>query len=324
MSEKETTALESDSRTTAIDISVVVVTYNSSGCIEECVRSLQHQQCVRSEIIVVDNLSPDSTVAVVRKMGSTVRLFANTENIGFGRGCNQGFEASRGRFVYFMNPDARLEQADGLAQMVRAMEKNLRWGLAGTRVVTEDGRVEEPETSYPDQERVHSDFSKLPGKIAWVFGASMIVRREIFQSLKGFDPGFFLSSEETDLCLRIRQQGWEIGNIPEVSIRHIGQASERGNDPYVTYLRRMTGMLRFRGKHYTDEDARRLARRDLLRSSFRREWYRLTSSFSGRSSTAWQKHRKYAGVSEASRLYLEKGLSDSKASCPACQCSRGM
>jgi len=288
-----------------LDVSVIIVTFNSAPCISECLDSVLRQQGVRLEVIVVDNASGDKTVDVVRGLGTNIRLLTNQENIGFGRGCNQGFAASHGRFLLFLNPDAFVEQRDGVAQLCRIMRQNIRWGLAGTRVTEADGTIECPASaSYPDQHRVRCDFSNLPGKIAWVFGASLFVRREVFVAVAGFDPGFFLTSEETDLCLRIRQHGWEIGFVPEITVRHIGAASEQGIDPYDTWLRRVPGMYRFWSKHYPPRDVRRLLRKDWFRASFRRRWYAVMAWFGGNDSVAWRKYRRYAGISEAARQFM--------------------
>jgi GT2 family glycosyltransferase len=242
----------------------------------------------------------------VRKCGPGIRLLTNQTNLGFGRACNQGADAGHGRFLFFLNPDAQLERPDGLWRLCHVMEQNPGWGLAGTRVLSPDGTNEAaPAMDYPNQRHCRRDFSQLPGKIAWVLGASMIVRREVFAALGGFDPQFFLYSEETDLCLRIRKQGLEIGFVPEVTVRHIGQVSERGNDQYETRLRSMSGLHRFWAKHYPVEDVLKMVRRDWLRASFRRQWYGLMARFSGRGSRAWTKHREYAAVSEASRRFLQ-------------------
>jgi len=290
----------------SLQVSTVVVTYNSAGCIEACLKSLLRQERVSGEIIVVDNRSADNTVQIVRNCGPEIRLLANQSNIGFGRACNQGADISHGGFLYFLNPDAQFERPDGLSRLCQVMEQNPSWGLAGTRVLSPAGTNEAaPATNYPSQRHCRRDFSQLPGRIAWVLGASMLVRREIFAALGGFDPQFFLYSEETDLCLRIRQYGLEIGFVPEVTVRHIGQVSERGNDQYQTRLRSMTGLHLFWVKHYPPDDVLRMVRRDWFRASFRREWYGFMARFGGRGSRAWAKHREYAAVSEASRRFLQ-------------------
>jgi GT2 family glycosyltransferase len=267
--------------------------------------SVLKQRGVRFELVVIDNASTDNTLKLLRSAGPNVHVLANSENVGFGRACNQGFLASSGRFIFLLNPDAWLEGEESLLQLCRAMEQNINWGLAGTRVTEPDGVTESPPASfYPDQHRLQGQFAKLPGNIAWVLGASMFVRREVFSAVEGFDPGFFLTSEETDLCLRIRQQGWEIGFVREVTVRHIGFASEMGIDPYLTWLRRVPGIYRFWSKHFAEADARRLLWKDWIRASLRRQWYGTLAKFLGRESIAWNKHRRYAGISEAAWRFL--------------------
>ena len=166
-----------------MDISVVIVTYNSAGQIENCLASLVSQTGVAYEVIVVDNASQDESLARTRQF-SQVRVMASPENLGFGRGCNLGFAASTGRYVYLLNPDTRLTDDRALTDVCRSMAAHPQWGMAGTRVRSADGHHEDqPATEYPGQRHVRHDFSKLPGRIAWIIGASMIVRREVFQQI---------------------------------------------------------------------------------------------------------------------------------------------
>ncbi len=292
-------------------MSVIIVTYNSKPCIAQCLQSVYSQTGISFEILVIDNASSDGTPVLLAELAPGTRTYCNHENVGFGRACNQAFVASRGRFLFLLNPDARIQQTDGLSRLVGAMERNPRWGLAGTRLVKEDGRVEsDGEWQYPDQDKTRCDFSRLPGRLAWVSGASMFIARSVFAEVGGFDPGFFLSSEETDLCLRVRQKGWEVGMVDDVSIEHIGFASEAGSDPYDTWLKRVPGVYRFWSKHYPAEDTLRLVRRDRFRATFRRELYGLASRFTGEGSSAWRKHRTYAGISQASKDFLAQAASN--------------
>lgn len=286
-----------------MDISVIIVTYNSADQIAACLRSVISQSGVAFEIIVVDNASKDDTLAQLARFN--VRVIASTENLGFGRGNNLGFTSSSGRYIYLLNPDACLEGNDALKKMCQAMDANPRWGIAGTRVCSPAGKVESPPAyRYPGQRHTRSDFSKLPGKIAWVLGGSLGIRREVFSVLGGFDSEFFHASEDTDLCLRARKQGWEIGSLEDVTVYHIGQASERGQDPYELCKHKITGMLRFRQKHYSMSDTLRLTRRDVYRAGFRMICHRVEAWFQPPQSQAWQKHRQYLAIWEVSRKFL--------------------
>ncbi len=280
-----------------MDVSVIIVTYNSASSINDCLRSVQAQRDVEGETIVIDNASGDETVSIARGFES-VRLIENRENIGFGRACNQSFKVSKGRYIYLLNPDAQLIDTDALATLCRAVSENKSWGMAGSRVVSATGEEKKPATTYPDQSHVGKDFSRLPGRIAWVVGASMIVRREVYAELGGFDPDFFLYSEETDFCLRLRQRGYEIGFVENAAVRHIGGASESGRDPYDVWTRRSQGLYLFWQKHYPPSDVERLLRRNRIRARYRMLVNGWLAKLQPQGSATWQKHRRYRAVWE--------------------------
>lgn len=287
-----------------VDVSVIIVTFNSAAHIERCVRSVQTQRGITFEIIVVDNASADGTLKQLEKLNC--RILANPRNLGFGQGNNLGFRSCNGRYIYLLNPDARLTAPDALARICRRMEANPRWGMAGTSIRSSEGQTESPPAfGYPGSRHVHRDFSQLPGKIAWVMGASMFIRRELYEMLRGFDPDFFLYSEETDFCLRMRELGFEIGHVPEVAVEHVGAASEDTQDPYELSARKLRGLLRFRQKHYPPEDCIFLAKRDLYRAKFRMHWNASLALFQARRSKWWRKSRVYRAISEVSRQFLE-------------------
>lgn len=280
-----------------MDVSVIIVTYNSASSIGDCLRSVQAQRDVERETVVVDNASGDQTVSIVRGFKS-VRLIENRENIGFGRGCNQGFTVSKGGYIYLLNPDAELIGTNALTTLCHEICEHKTWGMAGSRVVPATGEEKRPATTYPDQSHVGKDFSRLPGRIAWVVGASMIVRREVYAELGGFDPEFFLYSEETDFCLRLRQRGYEIGFVENAAVRHIGGASESGRDPYDVWTRRSQGLYLFWQKHYPPADVERLLRRNRIRARYRMLVNGWLAKLQRQGSSTWQKHRRYRAVWE--------------------------
>ena len=285
------------------DISVIIVTYNSSECMQACLDSLWSQKGVDYEVIVVDNASSDDTLLTVRN--NRCLLLENEENIGFGRACNLGISRSTGRYIFLLNPDARLTDEGDLAQVCRLMDENLQWGLSGAKVLSSNGSLESPPArEYPGQKHVQRDFSKLPGSISWVIGAAMVIRRDLCLRLGGFDPAYFLYSEETDLCLRIRELGYEIGWMENIVVRHIGGESEKGVDPFDTACRKLRGLLTFRIKHYTPEECGFLANRDRRRSFLRMLTNGFIAFLRGKKSREWEKYRMYRGVWETSRDYL--------------------
>jgi GT2 family glycosyltransferase len=287
-----------------MDVSVIIVTYDSASSIADCLTSVLEQQGVEREVLVIDNASSDQTLNVVRTSPAKTTLIENRENVGFGRACNQGFAASEGRHIYLLNPDAQLISPNALATLCRALSEHKTWGMAGSRVVSATGEWKRPATTYPDESHVGKDFSALPGKIAWVVGASMIIRREVYSELGGFDPEFFLYSEETDFCLRSRQRGYEIGLVEDAAVRHIGGASESGRDPYEVWTRRANGLHLFWQKHYPPADVEKLLRRNRFRARYRMLVNGWLARFQSPKSNAWQKHRRYRAVWETSKSLL--------------------
>jgi GT2 family glycosyltransferase len=286
-----------------MDVSIITVTYRSAECIAECINSVLRQEGVKLEMIIVDNASSDDTAKTLRGFTGQIKFLQNHDNVGFGRACNQGFVESKGRYVYFLNPDARLGQAEGLAKLCEFMDANPRVGMAGTGFLRGSDKCSPPSTIYPGQRSARNDFERLPGKIAWVIAASIIVRRAVYSQMGGFDPDFFLYSEDTDFCLRLRKLGYEIGYLPAVEVSHIGGHSETDQDPYEVWLRRSNGMHLFWKKHFSPQDVARLIRRDKWRAGYRMSVYQLASLVQGQRSNVWKKHRRYKGIWTSCRLF---------------------
>ncbi len=287
-----------------MDVSVIIVAYNAADYLTKCVESVNAQVGVTCEAIVVDNGSTDNTAAVLK--GLKCRVVYTEKNVGFGPGNNLGSSVSSGRYVHLLNADAWLMGNNALAELCHQMDANPKWGMVGTKVLSLDGTIQAlPDTEYPAQRHVHRDFSKLPGKIAWLLGASMFVRREVYEKLGGFDPAFYpIYSEETDFCLRVRELGYEINYLPDVAITHVGGSSEDLRDPYEASMRKLRGLLKFRQKHYPPNDCIFLAKRDLRRARFRMFWSGLLARLQPPRSRIWRKYRQYQGIWEVSHQYL--------------------
>lgn len=247
-----------------IDISVLVVNYNTADLVKQCIESLLSQRDVRFEVIVVDNNSRDHSLAVLQAYQSRITFIANMDNKGFGKANNQAFALSTGRYIFMLNPDAVCLTDHDLSRLTQFMDAELSYGLIGTRIVNNQDQVEQTAYyHYPHQQQTKADFSRLPGELATVLGASMVVRREVFEQVKGFDEDFFLYGEETDLCLRIRKLGYGIGYCESVTVKHVGSASEKGNPPTEILRKKKAGKLLFYRKHYPIADVRAIVRRDL-------------------------------------------------------------
>lgn len=213
------------------DLSVIIVNYNTADLLVGCLNSIYAQSGCKYEIIVVDNASHDNSQNIVRNEFPSVKLIANDSNIGFSRANNKALKITEGKYLYFLNPDTELRQ-NVFRAMIEFMDSHKDIGIAGTGIVNPDGSCKSSlETHYPGQRHAKRELKGLRGDIAWVLGASMIVRCEIIEELGGFDERYFLYGEDQDLCLRVRKAGWAIGFIPDAVAVHWGAQSERDNLP---------------------------------------------------------------------------------------------
>jgi N-acetylglucosaminyl-diphospho-decaprenol L-rhamnosyltransferase len=252
-----------------MDVSVLTVNYNTADLTPKCVQSALDQQGVTREVIVIDNASVDDSVKELQKFGDKIILVPNKDNLGFGKANNQAFRLSSGRYLFLLNPDANFLTVNDLQNAVRFMDEHPDYGLVGTRIVDSQGKhVVTISNHYPRQKQTTTDFSHLPGEWATVLGASMIIRRDVFEKLGGFDEDFFLYAEETDLCLRIRKAGYKIGYNDEVTVHHVGSASVRTSPPEHVIRRKKRAKYLFYSKHYSKTEVIEMAKKDLCHAKW--------------------------------------------------------
>jgi hypothetical protein len=251
------------------DVSVVTVTFDSEREIRGCVDSVLAQRELAVELIVVDNGSRDGTQAVLTEFSDRIRSILNVRNLGFGQAVNQAARVARGTYLFLLNPDARLPSPTALRELVGFMRAHPEVGLAGNTLVDLRGREQRSvHEQYSKQRKLRLDFSTLPGRIAWVSGASLMVPREVFDRVGGFDPDYFLYSEDADLCLRIRKAGYSIGFHSGVVTIHSGGASSRDVTSATTEYRMRKSRYVFYRKHLCGSDVEAIAQLD--RRKFRR------------------------------------------------------
>jgi len=252
------------------DISVIIVNYNTADLVSECITSVLKQQSVSLEVIIVDNASTDNSISIIEKNFPEVSLIKNKDNLGFGKANNQASKLAHGRYLYLLNPDAELTNKKDLKNLLTYMEDHPKIGLAGTPLINNENINEgEPKYYYPDEQHLSIALPQLPGEIAWVIGASMMIESMAYQQVSGFDEDYFLYGEEADLCLRMRKAGFTIGYYQNVRISHLGGGSERKTDPYSLTLKKQRALQLFYRKHYEPKDIARLKKKQLNRAQVR-------------------------------------------------------
>jgi hypothetical protein len=223
-------------------VDVVVVSYNSSSVLESCVSPFGGDD--RFDVIVVDNASQDGSVAAVS--GLPVRMLELERNYGFAFGCNRGWQAGSSPFVLFLNPDARAEP-DTVLQLAAVLGSQPKVGAVGPRILEEDGTLDLSQRRFPRLRStyaqalfLHRLFPKatwvdevvhdvaLYGEsrvVEWISGACLLVRRDALERIGGWDEGFFLYSEDKDICRRLWDAGYEIRYEATATVVHAGGQS---------------------------------------------------------------------------------------------------
>jgi GT2 family glycosyltransferase len=211
-------------------ISVVVVNWNRRELLRRSLRSLQCQQGVEVEILVIDNGSSDGSPEMVSEVfGATVRLIRNRENLGFCAANNQGIQEARGEFVALLNNDAEADPG-WLRALVGAFEGRPDVGMAATKIlVYEDpGKIDKAgHLIYPDgQNRGRGMGAPDDGRYdrreeaLWPDGCAAMYRKRMLDQIGGFDEDFFAYGDDAELGLRARIAGWRCLYIPNAVVRH--------------------------------------------------------------------------------------------------------
>ncbi len=212
------------------------------------------------EVVVVDNASRDATPDLLPAAFPWVRLIRSADNLGFTGGNNLGYAAARGRYVYFLNPDTEVVTAphhgDSLWTLYDAVASDPSVVLAGPQLRYADNSLQSSRRRFPDRltpfmestwlgrlwpgnpwtRRLH--FADWPGDhrqdVDWVVGAAMLARRDALEAVRmpqyagPFDEGFFMYSEELDLCRRLKDAGGRIVYVPDARVVHYeGRSSDQ-------------------------------------------------------------------------------------------------
>lgn len=240
-----------------VQVSVIIVTYNTLEITRQCIDSLYgHTEGIGFEVIVVDNASSDGTRQALEN-DSRIRYIYSSENLGFGRANNLGMQAANGKYLFLLNSDTILLN-NALKILYDAAESyGGRLGVMGTILLD---RQERPAHSFGRfittgnslSEPIVRAYGRLTGKkseiynpeipesaigVEYVSGADMFLPREIFELTGGFDPDFFMYSEDTEWQYRIAQMGYDRVIIPEPRIIHLEGASDASAHREWSYTR---------------------------------------------------------------------------------------
>ncbi len=228
-----------------MDLSICIVSWNTRDLLRRCIESIGDTiDGLDHEIIVIDNASSDDSAQLIAREFPGVHLIQNSDNRGFARANNQGIAVSRGRHVLLLNSDAVL--LPGAArEMVEFLDAHPKVGIVGARLLNADGSFQASFADFPSLlgetllatglarhvfSPVYPSYSEERSgqerSVDWIFGACMMVRRAAIELVGPLDEDYFMYTEETDWCYRMRQGGWAVYYLPTARVKHwSGQSS---------------------------------------------------------------------------------------------------
>jgi GT2 family glycosyltransferase len=226
-----------------IDVSVVIVSWNTRDILRDCLRSIFEQtREVSFEVFVVDNNSHDGSAEMVRTEFPSVKLTANAQNRGFAAGCNQGMRDASARYTLLLNPDT-IVLDDAISRCVRYADLHADVGVVGCQVLIDENQIQQTGFSFPSPLNTFLALSGLSRafprsrlfgrpRLSWwgrdseqdvdvVSGMFMLVRREAIAQVGHMDESYFIYAEEADWCYRFAQAGWRRVFTPCARIIHL-------------------------------------------------------------------------------------------------------
>ncbi len=215
-------------------LSIIIVNFNTRDLLKNCLDSI-FNNCQGSdlEIIVVDNNSQDNSVKILQDdFSNKIKLITNNKNIGFGPANNQGAKYARGKYLFFLNSDTVIKE-NIFVPLVNFLDKNKKVGIISPKLFLEDGSEQKYAFGkFPTLFSVIIEKFKRteiknsePFEVDWVSGAALIIRKDIFNKINGFDKKYFMYFEDIDLCKRVKDLDYKVKVFPKVTLVHLGGKS---------------------------------------------------------------------------------------------------
>jgi len=258
---------------TTPSLAVVIVSYNVRFFLEQALRAVfQSAGDLSVEVWVVDNQSSDDSVSMVRERFPSVRLLANSRNLGFARANNQALAQITAPYVLLLNPDTLLQE-DTLSRCLRFLEANPSAGALGVRMIDGSGhflpeskrglptpwvafcRISGLSALFPKSRLFNTyNLGFLPEhqtvQVPVLSGAFFLLRRKALERAGYLDERFFMYGEDIDLSVRIGQAGYTNWYFPETTIIHYkGESTRKGSVNYVRIFHE--AMVLFARKHFS-------------------------------------------------------------------------
>ena len=230
-----------------MDLSVIIVNWNTTKLLEDCLRSIfNFTKDISFEVIVVDNGSKDGSQAMVKKKFPQVKLISNSNNLGFAKANNQGIKMAKGEYVLLLNSDTYLIE-NSFKKLVEKTNEFDELGALGPLLLNEDRSIQQSVGFFPHLPQVfwwmtfiddlpggttlkpyhvdHDSFYKSKHEVDWVTGAAFLIPKKVIVTVGMLDEKIFMYGEDFEWCFRIKKTGFKVYFSPAAKIVHIGGGS---------------------------------------------------------------------------------------------------
>ena len=236
-----------------MDLSIIIVNYNVKEFLQNLLNSISKASSnISKEIIIVDNASDDGSVEMIREKFPSAQLISNKENLGFGTANNQALTIAKGKYILLINPDTIVSE-DTFEKLISFFDDNRDAGLAGCKILNPDGSLQLAcRRSFPGP---WTSFCKVTGlsnlfpnskifarynltylsedqtyEVDAISGSFMMLRKEVYDNVGGFDEEFFMYGEDLDICYRIQKSGYKVFYVHNTQIIHYkGESTKRSS-----------------------------------------------------------------------------------------------
>ncbi len=244
------------------EVGAVVVNHDAGEALMACVASLRAEGVGR--VVVVDNASTDDSIERLEKADPQTQIVRSAVNLGYGAGANRGMGLLADEYVLVSNPDVVVHPG-ALAVLARALDDDPTAAIVGPLIEEPDGSRYpsarrfpswidaaghalladvRPDNRFTRRYRMHDLPVDRSSAVDWVSGACFLARRSALDELHGFDEGYFMYMEDTDLCFRASQAGYRVQYVPGAVVSHIQGLSTRRR-PYRMLVAHHRSALRF-------------------------------------------------------------------------------
>jgi len=258
------------------DLTISIVDWNSGeqilNCIESIVTTIKNHSY---KVIVIDNHSEIKSINAIRTRFPFISIIENMQNLGYARAHNKVLTCITSRYVLLLNPDTIVGE-HAVDTVLEYMDADPRIGIAGCRVLLDDGSIQNTVISFPSvgseakravrescwplekllpQRRLpSSSVPNKPSRVTAIGGPFIMIRGDMIKDTGPLDGAFFLFSEERDLCIRARQRNWGCAYIPTASITHLlGKCRDHAPSSFSSYHFHRSRLLYFM-KHHNRTD----------------------------------------------------------------------